>query len=212
MQVIAVAGQKGGAGKTTLALNVAEALRLQGRRVVVVDTDPQGSARYWRDLAEEQGHTDSVAVMGASGTALLSTLRALEPSADIVVIDTPPRMSAEARAAMVAASVVLSPVSMGGPDVWALEQTAQTVAEVKATRTDGGPRVLVVLNRIDTRTALARTLPDAVKAQGFDIAQTVIANRVAWAEATGLGQTIPTYAPSGAEMEQLSALLAEVLP
>lgn len=212
MRVISIAGQKGGAGKTTLAVNIAEALRLQGARVVIVDTDPQGSARYWRDLAEEQGATETAPVIASTGVGLLPALRALEAGADIVVVDTPPRMSAEARAAMAVASVVLTPVAMGGADVWALEQTAATVAEVRATRTDGGPRVVAVLNRIDPRTAFARQLPDAVRAQGFDVAKTVITNRVAWAEAMAIGKTLATYAPDSPAAEELRALLAEVLP
>lgn len=210
MHIVSIAGQKGGTGKTTLAVNIAEALRLKGKRVVLLDLDPQGSARYWRDLAEEQGLTDTVPVMGATGIALLSTVRALEPAADVVVIDSPPRMGPEARAAMAVASVVLTPVSMGGADVWALEQTAATVAEVRGTRTDGGPRVVAVLNRIDPRTAFARTLPDAVKAQGFEVASTVITNRVAWAEAMAVGKALATYAPASPAMEELEALLAEV--
>ena len=211
MQVIAIAGQKGGTGKTTLAVNIAEALRLSGKRVVIVDTDPQGSARYWRDLAEEQGQGETCAVIGSTGIGLLPALRALESGADVVVVDTPPRMSAEARAAMVAATVVLTPVAMGGADVWALEQTAATVAEVRGTRTDGGPRVVAVLNRIDPRTAFARQLPEAVRAQGFDVAKTVITNRVAWAESMAVGQTLATYAPDSPAMDELRTLLAEVL-
>ena len=211
MFVIAIAGQKGGAGKTTLAVAIAEAMRLQGKRVVLIDTDPQGSARYWRDLAEEQGHTASIPVVGSSGVSLFSTIRSLEPAADAIVIDTPPRMAAEARAAMAAASVVLTPVAMGGSDVWALEQTAATLAEVKAVRTDGGPRVLAVLNRIDPRTAFARTLPEAVKGQGFDVAHTVITNRVAWAEAMAVGQSVATYAANSPAGDELRALLAEVM-
>lgn len=212
MKIITIAGQKGGAGKTSLAVNLAETLRIDGARVVLVDTDPQGSARYWRDIAEEMGHRDTCAVIGSTGPGLVATLRTLEPAADVVVIDTPPRMGAEARAAIALASLVLTPVSMGGADVWALEQTAATIKEAAAVRTDGGPRVLAVLNRIDPRTAFARTLPDAIRAQGFEPARTVITNRVAWAEAMAVGQALVTHAPESAAMTEFRTLLDEVRP
>lgn len=212
MRVISISGQKGGTGKTSLAVNIAEALRLAGSRVVVVDLDPQASARYWRDIAEEQGATETVPVIASTGMGLMPALRALEPAADVIIVDTPPRMGTEARAAMATASLVLTPVSMGGADVWALEQTRATIAEVRGMRTDGGPRVVAVLNRIDPRTAFARGLPAAVRAQGFEVAETVITNRVAWAESMAVGRALATYAPDSAAMEELRALLAEVKP
>lgn len=212
MRVIAVAGMKGGTGKTTIAINLAETLRNDGARVVMVDMDPQSSARYWRDIAEEQGHTSTCAVIGATGPSLGATLRTLEPAADVVVVDTPPRLGPEARAAIAFARVVIAPVAMGGADVWALEQTAAAIKEAAAVRTDGGPRVWAVLNRIDPRTAFARTLPDAVKEQGFIPAKTAITNRVAWAEALAVGQSIVTYAPESPAMAELRALLEEVKP
>lgn len=209
--VVTVAGQKGGAGKTTLAVNLAEAFRVAGRRVVLIDTDPQGSARLWRDFAEEGGHGDAVLVVGATGLALRSTIAGLEASADVFVIDTPPRMAQEARAAMALASIVVVPVSPGPSDVWALEQTAATLAEVRATRADGGPRALAVLNRTDKRTAFGQALPEAVRAAGFDVATTQLANRVAYPEAMASGQGVITYASSSVAADEVRELVAEVL-
>lgn len=78
-------------------------------------------------------------------------------------------------------------------------------------RRDGGPRVVAVLNRIDPRTAFARTLADAVRAQGFELATTTITGRVVWAEAMAVGKSLATYAPDSPAMAELNTLLEELL-
>lgn len=210
MQVIAVAGQKGGAGKTTLAVNLAEAFRLAGRRVLLVDTDPQGSARIWADVAGEAGRTEAVPVLGTGGPALRNTLRGLEGSAELVVIDTPPRMAAEAKAAMAVAHLVLVPLAPGHTDVWALAKTLEVLTEVQAIRPDGGPPARAVLNRVDRRTGLSQALPEAATSAGMQVLKTELGNRVAYAEAVGAGESVASYDQGGKAAQEIEALRAEV--
>jgi chromosome partitioning protein len=208
--VIAVVGQKGGAGKTTLSVNIAEALRLNGQSVVLLDTDPQRSSQRWRDDAEEIGQHDAVLCISTTGLSLRSVLLA-QADREVVVIDTPPRMEVEARAAATAANLVLLPVSPGPADVWALERTSVMLDEVRATRTDDGPRVVAVMNRSDGRTNIGRAIPAELRKAGFEVAAATLANRVAFPEAMALGQGVISYEPAGQAAEELHALLAEVL-
>jgi chromosome partitioning protein len=210
--VLAVAGQKGGAGKTTLSVNMAEALRVHyGKRVVIVDTDPQGTAQTWRDWAEQQGHHDVCTVVGSTGFGLRSVLATLEGAAEVIVIDTPPRMEEESHAAMAVAHLVLAPVAPGPADVWALDKTAKQLGTVRATRADHGPRCVAVLNRAMHRTALSRAMPESVAGAGFEVARCALAHRVAFPEALAAGQGVVTYEPEGQAAQELRALIDEVL-
>ena len=209
MKIIAVAGQKGGAGKTTIAVNLAEAFRLTGQRVLLVDTDPQGSARLWAEAAAELDRKDAVPVVGVGGLSLRSTLANLEGVSDLVIIDTPPRMASESRAAMVLAGVVLVPVAPGPTDIWALSQTIDTLQEVRAIR-ENGPTARVVLNRVDRRTALSGALPEEAKTAGFDVLSEQLGNRVAFAESMAAGEGVVSYAANSTAAEEINSLRESV--
>ncbi|MFZ9887196.1 MAG: ParA family partition ATPase [Myxococcota bacterium] len=205
---IAMAAQKGGAGKTTIALHLADALQQAGRRVLVVDSDPQGSARTWADVAADR-QVPCPTVIGAGGPSMRATVVAVMETADVVIIDTPPRMAIETKTAMALADVVLVPVSPGPSDIWALGQTQETLDEVRALRPNLKARV--VLNRLDRRTALGQGLGDAAAAAGLVVMEATLGNRVAFPEAIGGGQGAVSYAPKSDAANEVTTLLDEVL-
>lgn len=205
---IAMAAQKGGAGKTTLALHLADALHHAGKRVLVVDADPQGTARTWADIAADR-EVPCATVIGARGPSMRQSVLAVAETADVLIIDTPPRMAVETKTAMGLADIVLIPVSPGPSDIWALGQTQETLEEARAYRPDLKARV--VLNRIDRRTALGQGLGDAAAAAGLEVMESTLGNRVAYPEAIGGGQGVVSYAPGSAAADEVNALLKEVL-
>lgn len=205
---ITLAAQKGGAGKTTLALHLADALHQAGKRVLVVDSDPQGSARTWADIAAERGVSSAI-VIGAGGPSMRQSVLAVAETADVIIIDTPPRMAIETKTAMALADVVLVPVSPGPSDIWALGQTQETLDEVRALRPNLKARV--VLNRLDRRTALGQGLGDAAAAAGLVVMEATLGNRVAFPEAIGGGQGVVSYAPKSDAANEVTTLLDEVL-
>jgi chromosome partitioning protein len=205
---IALVAQKGGAGKTTIALNLADALRVDGRRVLIVDADPQATARIFADVAVERG-VEAPPVIGATGPSMKQAVAAVAESFDAIIIDTPPRMSAEAKAAMALARIVLVPVSPGPADVWALGHTTAALDEVRAFRPDLIARV--VLNRVDRRTALSQTLGEDAATSGLTVMSSALGNRVAYPEATAGGQGVVSYAPDSVAAGEVRALLDEVL-
>jgi chromosome partitioning protein len=205
---IALTSQKGGSGKTTIALSLADALHAQGKRVLVVDADAQGTARIWADVGAERG-VAGAPVIGAGGASMRQAISSVAEGFDVLLVDTPPRMSVEAKTAMALAHLVLVPVSPGPADVWALTQTAEALDEVRALRPDLKARI--VLNRLDRRTALAQGLGESAAASGLEVLEAALGNRIAFPEAIAAGQGVTTYAPTSAAADEVRALLAEVL-
>lgn len=205
---IAVVSQKGGVGKTTLTLNLAAALHAGGSRVLVVDADPQGTAQVWSDIAQESG-VDAPTVVATTGPSMRQVLSSMGDSFDVIVIDTPPRMNAEAKAAMLQAHVVLVPLAPGPENVWSLAQTASAIEEVQLYRPD--LLVRAVLNKMDKRTALSASLRDDLGATSLQAFDNTLTARVAFPEATATGQGAVSYAPRSPAAREVAALADEIL-
>lgn len=206
--VVTVAALKGGAGKTTVATMLASTWHAAGKRVLVVDADPQGTAARW--AAEGASSSASIPpVVAMRAPALRTDLPRVGESFDVVVVDAPPRLGAEQRAAMLAAHLVLLPVTPGGADVWALAETLAVLDEARGLRPDLLARI--VCNRIDSRTAFSRALRAAVAELPVATLKASLGQRVAYAEALTAGEGVATYAPGSAAAKEARALAREVL-
>lgn len=204
--VIAVASLKGGVGKSTVALTLATTLHEAGHRVLLVDCDPQGTCRTWAAHAADNGH-EGPAVVALDGRALRRDLPRLAEGADVVLLDSPPRMGAEARAAMVAADLVLLPTVPGAADLWALQETIAVLNEARAIR---DVPAAVVLNRAD-RTVLARMAVEALAELGVPVLPATLGARVAFGEATLAGLGVVAHAPASPAAEEARELTSAVL-
>lgn len=192
MVTISLSNLKGGVGKSTLSINLATCLQRAGHRVLLVDADPQGTCSAWAARGADLGH-DGPPVVAIVGTALRRDLPKVAAGFDVVVIDSPPRMGAEARCAMLAADLVIVPVTPGAADIWAARETIAVLEEACALRPE--LRAVVALNRAD-RTMLARMASKAIDDLGVPSLDVAIAQRVAFGEATLAGQGVVDYAPS----------------
>jgi chromosome partitioning protein len=204
--VITIAQQKGGAGKTTLAIHLALAWAASGRRVSVLDIDPQASLSSWFRLRHERlgaGGTPLEA-LAVSGWRVAAEVERQVRAHDIVLIDSPPHAETEARIAVRAGRIVLVPVQPSPIDLWA------TKPILDLARTEKVP-ALLVLNRMPARAKLTGILRDAFEALDVPVADTQIGNRVALAAAINEGQGILEYAPSSTAAHEIGALAEEVL-
>ncbi|ETN81740.1 hypothetical protein NECAME_17834, partial [Necator americanus] len=116
MKIISVLNEKGGTGKSTVATNLATALHRQGKRIVLLDCDPQGTARDWRDASPEGA--DLPPVLGVDRPQMLaSSLNGIK--ADLVIIDSPAKAEAMSAAIVRASHVALLVIQPSGADLWA---------------------------------------------------------------------------------------------
>jgi chromosome partitioning protein len=204
-QIITIAQQKGGAGKTTLAAHLA--LAWAGKRSVsVIDIDPQGSLAAWFRLREQQAGRPGAAldVAAVTGWRVSSEVERQARSHDIVLIDSAPHAETEARLAVRASSLVLIPVQPSPMDVWATRATLELARQERVP-------ALLVLNRVPSRANLTQIMAAKLAELGAPVAATKIGNRVALAAALAEGQGILEAAPGSRAAEEITALAAEVL-
>lgn len=200
--VITVAQQKGGAGKTTLAVNLAIGFAKAGKSVALMDIDPQGSAGRWFMTRIESGRDPEIEFSTASAWGVTYEVRKLADAHDIVIIDTPPKADSDLRPALRAADLALVPVATSHLDLWAVEMLLYL-----ADREDTPAMIVMTRNRAGTRLAAEV----AAKAQEMDawVAEAALANRVAYAETLGQGKAV-LEARRGPAHEEIQNLVKEV--
>jgi len=189
--IIGVLQQKGGVGKTTLALNLAAAFAKDGLRVLVVDADPQGSALAWSSVREA---TPLFSVIGMPKPTLHKELPAIAVDYDVVVIDGAPGVKELTRSAILAADYILVPVQPSPFDVWSCADIVGLIAEAQQFRPE--IRAAFVVNRKIANTAIGREVVKAFENFPLELLDVVVTQRVAFAESAAQGLTVPETAPS----------------
>jgi chromosome partitioning protein len=195
MRTVALLSQKGGTGKTTLALHLAVAADMARQRAVVIDLDPQASAAEWRD--SRQG--DTPVVVSVPATRLPQALQAAQDGgADLVLIDTAPHAGDVALAAAESADLVLIPCRAGILDLRAIGTTARAVKLA-------GKPAYVVLNAVPPHAShMLADARAAVAVHGLEVAPVALRQRAAYAHALTAGQSAQEYEPHGKAAEDMA--------
>lgn len=208
-KVFTVAQQKGGAGKTTLVAHLAVLWSGLGRRVAVIDIDPQGSLSRWvairsdvRREAGGDGHP-GFTFSQIAGWRLAAEAERLAREHDVVLVDSPPHAETEARIAVRAASLVVVPVQPSPMDLWATRPTLELAV------TERRPLMLVV-NRMPARARLADEMIGRLTSLGIGVAQATLGNRVAFAETLAEGAGVSEVEPNSAATHEITALAEEL--
>jgi chromosome partitioning protein len=199
MKTIAIIGQKGGSGKTTVALGLAVTAAKVGHLVAVIDLDPQATAANWKDRRE----ADNPAVISAQTARLAATLAdAQKGGADLVIIDTPGKSDSAAIEAARVADLVILPVRA---QVFDLE-TLRAVSDLL--RVAGNPPALVVLNGIHPQATRAAEETKAVIGStfGLEVCPVHLSHRSAYADAPTEGKSAQEIDPTGKAAGELESL------
>ncbi len=206
--IIAMGGQKGGTGKTTTTVALADAWHHAGKSVLLIDADPQRSTMTWGDVRAEVG-LDSPSII-AMGEAMhkRDQLPRLARGFDVVLIDCPPRFGKILRSALMVADLIILPCGPSDIDAWALTETLELVEEAQTLREELASAVLIT--RKVPRTTIGRTARDILAEGGHPILRTELGYRVAYQQCMGYGQGPSTFAPSSKAASEVLQLLKEL--
>jgi chromosome partitioning protein len=205
--IIAIAGLKGGIGKTLVSVHLAGEALARGSRVLLADADPQRSALTWADVAAEAGQP-SPTVIGVPAS-LHKQIPPLAAAHDVTIIDCPPRGDAMTRAAMMVADVVVLPTGPAPTDFWALSGSVAVVQEAQALRPD--LRAVLVLNRLQPRQNLSASARAALEGFGLPVLASSLGMRTAYAESLACGMSVTAHSPGSSAALEVRALYSEIL-
>ena len=209
MQIIGVVARKGGAGKTTTAVHLAGELTARRKSVELVDCDMQGSAVHWAELGNLPFPVHRMPVEKEADVAGWSARIRSLPS-DLVVLDAPPHLDAALGAVIGLSDVVAIPCGPTGLDLVATAETVGLVREIRTRRGSAAPRILLVPNRVDRRTASGQELQSALRDLG-EVVAPPLGYRMAFADSFNAGQWVGVYAPNSFAHVEVAALADVVL-
>ncbi|MBO1078954.1 ParA family partition ATPase [Roseomonas haemaphysalidis] len=203
--IVTVAQRKGGAGKSTLAATLATTLAAQGRRVALLDTDPQKTlGRWWTERLKAGERAKPMHYADPSGWRLPATIERMARDHDAVVLDTPPHADTDARIAIRAASLVLVPLQPSPADLWAMEGTLALVAEEKK-------HAVLVLNRVPSNGRLREDIAHELLRRGLPLLEPCLGNRTAFASTFVQGLGVVEGAPRGLAADEARAVTEALL-
>ena len=205
MSIIAIVGNKGGAGKTTLSLNIASGLKNRGN-TAIIDADPQRSSLQWRAFAQD----DAVSVYEANKD-LGAQARILKQDYDKIVIDCPPSVFApQTSEALGVSDHAVIPVQPSPMDLWATVHIVEAVEVARETNPELKP--LLVINQLEPRTILSKLVRDAVQEIGIPVADAMIRRRAIFRSAALEGKSIYEVGKRGADaVEEIEKLIQEIM-
>ncbi|KAF1702962.1 AAA family ATPase [Pseudoxanthomonas kaohsiungensis] len=213
-KIVLVGGEKGGTGKTTIAANIAVCLAKQGKDVLLVDTDPQGTATMWAYYRDEAQIEPRVTSIQKQGKSVAKDLTDLATRYEYLVVDAGGRDSVELRSAMVVANVMIVPIQASSFDVWTLRQIDNLVEQVQAVRaTFHAPldvRILINRGSTNVHSKDSEMASEVVKDfQNFTLMQTELHDRRSYRTTATAGKSV-IEGDDGKAMDEFNKLFSEI--
>ena len=205
-KVITISQQKGGTGKTTLAVHLALAfIKYHNLKVAIIDTDPQGSLGKWFMIrTEKKLSNDNLTFKTASLWGAQYESKALKKDHDIVIIDTPPKIESDARPSIESADLVLIPVAASHVDFWATGAIVEIAKKANK-------KILIQINRSSQRSKLISKTNDFIKSLNLSATKTIIGNRQIFAASMGDGKTAVEKQKKSMAVEEIKKISEQIL-
>jgi len=205
-KVITIAQQKGGTGKTTLAVHLALAfIKYHNLKIVIIDTDPQGSLGKWYIIrSEKKLSNDNLTFKTASLWGAQYESKALKKDHDIVIIDTPPKIESDARPSIEAADLVLIPMTPSHVDFWATEAIIDIAKKAEK-------KIFVQINRANERSKLVKKTYEYINSINVKSTNTLIGHRQIYASSMGEGKTAVEKQRKSNAVEEIKKLSEQIL-
>lgn len=208
MTVIVVVNSKGGVGKTTAAINLAEAFRLASRSTLLIDCDPsQGSSSRWRRVAEDNGKDAVATVKAEVGVAKL--VRDFKRAYEVIVIDGPANLENANSAIISVADLVIIPIQSSQLDLWACESALDWIQE-RRYLTGGLPEARFLLSRSHPQQKVASKEQEKLVTTGVPVFTSRLVNRVNYARTIGAGGSVFDLPASDKARVDVESLFTEV--
>jgi chromosome partitioning protein len=203
-KVITVAQHKGGAGKTTLTVQLAAALYNDGATVLVIDVDPQGSTTEWHKARTVTlGRKNKIALLQTQGWKMMREIPRLSKEFDYILIDTPPHAESESSIAIRLADLVIVPVQPSPLDVWACAPTLKIILSEKRP-------LMLVMNRVPPKSNLNGTIMEKLSGMGIQVAKQSLGNRVVFASSVMKGLGVVEFDPRSTAADEMRSLLKDI--
>ena len=203
--IVSVLNQKGGSGKTTISSNLAHAIALDGLKVLLVDSDPQGSLRDWN----EANGGELIPVVGLDRETLPKDLKAISDGYDFVIIDGAPQIAKMSVAAVKAANLVLIPVQPSPYDIWACADLVDIIT-ARQEVTDGLPLAYFLISRAIKNTKLGNEIKSALVDYELPVMKTYTTQKVAYPTTAAEGKTVFNE-PASSAAKEITAIKTEIM-
>jgi len=205
-KVITISQQKGGTGKTTLAVHLAMAfIKYHDLKVAIIDTDPQGSLGKWFMIrTEKKVSNQNLTFKTASLWGAQYESKTLKNDHDIVIIDTPPKIESDARPSIEAADLVLIPMTPSHVDFWATEAIIEIAKKANK-------KIMIQINRANQRSKQIIKTNDYIKSLNVPAVETIIGNRQIYASSMGEGKTAIEKQRKGNAVDEIKKLTEQIL-
>jgi chromosome partitioning protein len=204
--ILAVVNQKGGTGKSTVATNIASCFAAEGREVLLIDADPQHTALDWR--ADRPNDQPLLQAIGLPVRNLHQELEPFRRKYEVIIIDGGGRITATARAAVMASDFIIVPILPSKPDLLSTQDFfREVINEVTAVKDIQGA---ILINQVQTGTLINREVREHLKELHYPVFETVLHLYVAYKEAMAAGLSVIEYDPKSKAAQEMAAFFHEL--
>ncbi len=209
-KIISLCHQKGGAGKSTIAMQLAGTLGLRAYKTLIVDADPQGTAIRWSASApDERPFPAKIAGMGAAGGKVHREIKKFADEYDFIIIDCPPAIESPVpESALLISDLAIVPCIPSPPDIWAANGITGLIQRIGGVNETLQARLLI--NQLKENTLLGREVEELLNGFEIKLAKTKLIQREVYRHSALYGATVHYFPKQTDAIAEIEALTDEV--